>query len=103
MQAILWKNNVLTGSYGCPCLLEINMKELKIGCAKPAAQRAGEIDEANNMDKGEKTMVLAKVGSKAPDFETSMYQNGNFGQVSLSDYTGKWVVLCFYPGDFTFV
>ncbi len=79
------------------------MKGLKIGCAKPAGQRAGEIDESNSMDKEEKTMVLAKVGSKAPDFETSMYQDGNFGQVRLSDYTGKWVVLCFYPGDFTFV
>ena len=79
------------------------MKGLKIGCAKPAAQRAGEIDELNSMDKEEKTMVLAKVGSKAPDFETSMYQDGNFGQVRLSDYIGKWVVLCFYPGDFTFV
>jgi peroxiredoxin len=28
---------------------------------------------------------------------------GGFKNVKLSDYKGKWVVLCFYPGDFTFV
>ena len=39
----------------------------------------------------------------APDFEAPAYQGGVFGQVKLSDYQGKWVVLCFYPGDFTFV
>jgi alkyl hydroperoxide reductase subunit AhpC len=26
-----------------------------------------------------------------------------FKPVKLSDYKGKWIVLCFYPGDFTFV
>lgn len=40
---------------------------------------------------------------KAPDFEAPAYQDGKFGQVKLSDYFGKWIVLCFYPGDFTFV
>ena len=44
-----------------------------------------------------------KVGQKAPDFEAPAYQDGKFGQVKLSDYLGKWVILCFYPGDFTFV
>ena len=48
-------------------------------------------------------MSVAKVGAKAPDFEAPAYQGGGFGQVKLSDYLGKWVVLCFYPGDFTFV
>ena len=48
-------------------------------------------------------MALVSVGTKAPDFEAPAYQNGNFGQIKLSDYLGKWVVICFYPGDFTFV
>jgi len=48
-------------------------------------------------------MSIAKVGAKAPDFEAPVYQGGGFGQIKLSDYLGKWVVLCFYPGDFTFV
>jgi len=48
-------------------------------------------------------MDIAKVGSKAPDFEAPAYYQGTFTNVKLSDYLGKWVLLCFYPGDFTFV
>lgn len=45
----------------------------------------------------------ARVGKAAPDFETSAYINGGFKNIKLSDYKGKWLILCFYPGDFTFV
>jgi alkyl hydroperoxide reductase subunit AhpC len=49
-------------------------------------------------------MTIARVGKKAPDFETSAYLAGEgFTNVKLSDYDGQWVVICFYPGDFTFV
>ncbi len=47
--------------------------------------------------------MQVKIGKKAPDFTAPAYVNGNFSEVKLSDYAGKWVVLCFYPGDFTFV
>ena len=47
--------------------------------------------------------MLARVGKEAPDFEVSAYVDGGFKNVRLSDYKGKWIVLCFYPGDFTFV
>ncbi len=43
------------------------------------------------------------VGKPAPDFEATAYAQGTFKKVKLSDYAGHWVVLCFYPGDFTFV
>ena len=43
------------------------------------------------------------VGKEAPDFEASGLHGGKFGKFKLSDYRGKWVVICFYPGDFTFV
>lgn len=43
------------------------------------------------------------VGTEAPDFEASGFQNGGWVKLKLSDYRGKWVVLCFYPGDFTYV
>ncbi|MDF2668937.1 MAG: thioredoxin peroxidase [Paenibacillus sp.] len=45
------------------------------------------------------------VGKKAPDFtmHTALGNGEEFGQVSLSDYSGKWLVLFFYPLDFTFV
>jgi peroxiredoxin (alkyl hydroperoxide reductase subunit C) len=47
---------------------------------------------------------MIKVGKEAVDFETSAYVKGvGFKEIKLSDYKGKWIVLCFYPGDFTFV
>jgi alkyl hydroperoxide reductase subunit AhpC len=46
---------------------------------------------------------MVKVGGKAPDFEAPAFHQGAFKKVKLSDHLGKWVVLCFYPGDFTFV
>ncbi len=47
--------------------------------------------------------ALARVGKVAPDFEANALVNGGFKNLKLSDYKGKWTVLCFYPGDFTFV
>jgi peroxiredoxin (alkyl hydroperoxide reductase subunit C) len=46
---------------------------------------------------------MIKVGKKAPDFTAPAYQDGKFISVKLSDHLGKWILLCFYPGDFTFV
>src|SRR5205085_11618189 len=47
----------------------------------------------------------AQVGRPAPDFEIPSTKNiEKLDQpVKLSDYQGKWVVLLFYPLDFTFV
>ena len=47
--------------------------------------------------------MVAQVGKPAPDFEAIAFVDGGFKPLKLSDYKGKWVVLCFYPGDFTFV
>ena len=44
-----------------------------------------------------------KVGEKIPDLELEAYQNNDIKKVKLSDYKGKWLVLAFYPADFTFV
>ena len=45
------------------------------------------------------------VGKKAPDFEIEAYDpvKDDFTTVKLSDYKGKFLVLLFYPADFTFV
>jgi alkyl hydroperoxide reductase subunit AhpC len=43
------------------------------------------------------------VTKKAPTFTASAFLHGDYKKISLEDYKGKWVVLCFYPGDFTFV
>ncbi len=47
--------------------------------------------------------MTARVGQKAPDFTAPAYYKGTFTPVKLSDFAGKWVLVCFYPGDFTFV
>lgn len=45
-----------------------------------------------------------KIGSVVPDFNASAYMpNGEIKNIKLSDYKGKWVVVFFYPLDFTFV
>jgi len=63
--------------------------------------------ETKNEDSQQQTTREVKsmvtVGEKAPDFTAPAYHKGKFINVQLSDYLGKWVVLCFYPGDFTFV
>jgi len=43
------------------------------------------------------------VGQKAPDFSLDAVYNGQFKTVCLDDYKGKWLVVFFYPLDFTFV
>lgn len=47
--------------------------------------------------------MAAFVSQPAPDFKAQAYVNGEFKEVSLSQYKGKKVVLFFYPLDFTFV
>ncbi|MDP4039165.1 MAG: redoxin domain-containing protein [Candidatus Pacearchaeota archaeon] len=39
----------------------------------------------------------------APEFDLMAFSGGDFKRVKLSDYKGKWVVLAFYPADFTFI
>lgn len=83
------------------------MGEEKNGCVKPAKgpvapQAAG--GNAAPAAAAAPNPPRARVGGEAPDFEANAYVAGKgFQQVRLSDYKGKWVVLCFYPGDFTFV
>ena len=80
--------------------------EIKAGCARPTGGPVGEKIEENEKqmkeEKKEKSAMI-KVGQKAPDFVAPAYLKGKFINVKLSEHLGKWVVLCFYPGDFTFV
>ncbi len=46
---------------------------------------------------------MLKIGQKVPDFEVQAYHQDDTKKIRLSDYKGKWVVLLFYPADFTFV
>ena len=46
---------------------------------------------------------MVKIGQKVDEFSVSAYQNEEIKTVKLSDYHGKWVVMLFYPADFTFI
>lgn len=43
------------------------------------------------------------INQKAPEFTLKAFHNNQFTDVQLLDYKGKWVVLVFYPADFTFI
>ena len=77
------------------------------GCARPTGARVGQESpvesESNTSEIKKENVMLAKVGQKAPDFTAPAYHQGKFTSVKLSDYLGKWVLVCFYPGDFTYV
>jgi hypothetical protein len=85
------------------------MAEAKDGCVKPskgviaADNLVIEGPPTNGQRPKEAANMLAKVGKPAPDFELAAYLDGGFKNIRLSDYKGKWIVICFYPGDFTFV
>ncbi len=46
---------------------------------------------------------MVAVGVKAPDFTLPGISEGRFSDYSLISYQGKWLVLFFYPADFTFI
>jgi len=84
------------------------MAQMKEGCVKPArgpiASAAEPATAAGTTPTGEVRTVQARVGGQAPDFEANAFvSDQGFKPIRLSDYKGKWIVLCFYPGDFTFV
>ncbi len=77
-----------------------------VGCSKPIDNKVDELQPENKNETSETSKgagIMIKAGQKAPDFTAMAYQDGGFKEVTLSDYLGQWVVLCFYPGDFTFV
>lgn len=83
------------------------MAELTDGCVKPVkgpiAAEAGPAAPGSPAPQEVKQMQ-ARVGAEAIDFEASAFIAGEgFKPVKLSDYKGQWIVVCFYPGDFTFV
>ena len=78
------------------------MPELTDGCVKPAGGPLLPVGEpaapgATGSISQEVNKVLARVGKEAIDFEASAFIAGEgFKPVKLSDYKGKWIILCFY-------
>lgn len=88
------------------------MADEPVGCARTTGAVMGEAPsiapqtdptQTGTTQAQKETTMTARVGQKAPDFQAPAYYQGKFTDVKLSDYLGKWVLLCFYPGDFTFV
>jgi hypothetical protein len=85
------------------------MADKKESCVKPAPgpiydQKITSQSTSNISEKTKEVLpMLARVGKPAPDFELNAFVDGGFKNIKLSDYKGKWIVICFYPGDFTFV
>jgi len=84
------------------------MAEARDECVQPArgpigAPEGKESSAAQVQSQQGELKMIARVGKLAPDFEANAFVEGGFKNIKLSDYKGKWIVVCFYPGDFTFV
>ncbi len=75
--------------------------------AKPIKETEAASEEANTESetKKEEKMSSSLVLRKVPEFKMEAFdaKTGHYTEVSSEDYKGKWSVVCFYPGDFTFV
>jgi hypothetical protein len=81
-------------------------EKLKVGCARPTGGLVGQsetAEEQQTVQEKKEVRKMIQVGKPAPDFVAPAYYKGEFTAVRLSEHLGKWVVLCLYPGDFTFV
>lgn len=79
-------------------------EEIKAGCTRPELKnKITEETAVAVVETVKEEQKMIKVGKPAPSFSAPAYYKGKFVNVNLEDYKGKWVLLCFYPGDFTFV
>jgi len=86
--------------------LSVVLRSVKAFGAVPASSRVGMLanrELASIFPIMRSHVSFAPVGYPAPDFTADALIGREFSQVSLSNYKGKWVVLFFYPLDFTFV
>lgn len=89
---------MFTSSLLLPCLLTLSLAAETCydgpGGASPTVARAG----GHNIQ-----VTKAMISKPAPDFSGTAVINGEFTEISLQDYLGKYLVFFFYPLDFTFV
>ena len=80
-------------------------EEFKPGCKRPPVNKpvggAETLQEVVSVSEVQQKMIT--VGKSAPDFTAPGYYDNKFMNFDLAEYKGKWVLVCFYPGDFTFV
>ncbi len=68
---------------------------------KPCEECTGECENADAFF--EDVFPTAEVGFEIPDFEVEAFHENDVKKIKLSDYRDKWLILFFYPADFTFV
>jgi hypothetical protein len=79
-------------------------EEFKAGCQRPPVKKISpESTQVIEESTKEVEQTLLKVGKPAPEFAAPAFYQGKFVNTNLSEYKGKWLLVCFYPGDFTFV
>jgi hypothetical protein len=72
-------------------------------CGTPDAQKpAAELTKDGTGNAGG-VRPIPLPGQQAPNFELDALIGDEVRKIKLSDYDGKWRVVCFYPADFTFV
>jgi len=69
----------------------------------PLSKKLNSHSISTNMASTSAPAAPLQPGMKAPNFDATAVVDGQFKNVKLSDYAGKYVVLFFYPMDFTFV
>jgi len=57
----------------------------------------------NNTNNNHHFTCAVKIGHEIPDFELEAFHDEDIKKINLSDYRGKWLILFFYPADFTFI
>ena len=70
---------------------------------KPAAAPAPAATAAPAAPAAPAVSRLLLPGDQAPNFKLAAIVGKQVKEIKLSDYDGKWRVVCFYPADFTFV
>lgn len=83
------------------CLISAVM--LGVVSMESGASAVAYVPHSITQDASTRTSAIAEVSAPAPGFQLDGVLNNEFKAFSLSAYKGKWVVLFFYPADFTFV
>ena len=75
-------------------------------CCKDSGVDFDALEELDEFDGGcmcDAMDEIVEIGEEIPDFMLEAYHEDKVKQITLSDYRGKWLILFFYPKDFTFV
>lgn len=101
-------NNYILFFYGNGCLKELQTKNLYFYCIENLTTPSTQEDEIKslksiyNVVKKERLMT-PPISKPAPKFTATAVVDGAFKEITLDQYKGKYVVLFFYPLDFTYV